>query len=201
MRRAEWISLTIFITLFLTHLTHSADASSSRPPDEPQGTSGPVFLRPSPNFDSPSFSARWSGAQSEKDKIRYLLDRIGNSKQRFIRNGSVYDGAKARQWFLFKIARFSGQPKTAEDFIRNVSSKSMKTGEPYRVQFPDGKTYPLGEVLQNELTAFEKFLASPPDLARLSLPLQPAPGAQPGPVSVALVQAAASATSTPKTSD
>jgi hypothetical protein len=123
------------------------------------------------------------------------LDRIGNSEHRFIRNGSIYSGKKARNWFLYKMKRWAGEAETARDFVDLIATFSRKTGKAYLVEFPDGKRYSLGSVLKNELLSFENFLNRIQTLAPGASPLPPR-----SPVSVALVQAAATATPRSNTS-
>ena len=114
------------------------------------------FLSPAPEFNSSEFYSKWSGSLSEQDKIRYLLERVAGSKEKFVRNGQVFDGPQARLWLLYKLGHWVSGIKTADDFIARVASFSKKTGEPYGVEFPDGKSYSLKTVLSRELSAFEK---------------------------------------------
>ena len=114
------------------------------------------FLSPAPEFSSSEFHLKWPGSLSEQDKIRYLLERIAGSKEKFVRNGQVFEGSQARLWLLYKLGHWVNGVKTADDFIARVASFSKKTGELYVVEFSDGKNYSLKTVLSYELSAFEK---------------------------------------------
>ena len=133
-----------------------------------EAPAGQVFLSPNPRFEDATFS-RWTGASSERDRIRYLLARVAASNDRFIRNGKIYDGKKARQWFLYKMSHWVDGVETAEDFIARVATFSQKTGQPYLVGQTDGQIYSLRSVLRNELFAFDtyqnKLKAAPPPLS------------------------------------
>ena len=135
------------------------------------------FLTPAPDFSSPEFHSKWSGSLSEQDKIRYLLERVAGSKETFVRNGEVYDGPQARLWLLYKLGHWVNGVKTADDFIARVASYSQKTGEPYVVEFSDGKNYSLKTVLSYELSAFKKNRVAfngqtkvPPASSQVSIP-------------------------------
>ena len=118
------------------------------------------LLTPEPDFSSVEFSSRWAGDITERDKIRYLLERVASSDIQFIRNGRAYDGPKARQWLLYKMDHWVRRVETAEDFVTRVASSSQKTGKPYLVKLPEGKVYSLKSVLQRELAAFESYRAA-----------------------------------------
>ncbi len=121
---------------------------------------GKIFLSAAPNFEAPAFFTKWGrplGENAEQVKIRYLLERMKESEYRFIRNGRSYDGRKARTWCLYKFLHWATGVRTAKDFIERVATYSQKTGRPYLVGTPDGKTYSLRSILRNELSAFETY--------------------------------------------
>lgn len=96
---------------------------------------------------------------TEREKIRYLLDRVGRASNAFIRNGDSYDGKMARKWLLYKMIHWVSGVNTAEDFVNRAASHSIKTGKPYLVECSNGKIYTLKSVLRNELFAFENHSA------------------------------------------
>jgi len=154
--------------------------------DAPQGQ---AFLSPLPHFEDSRFFQKWSGSTNENDKIRYLLNRIAASPNKFMRNGDKFDGRVARQWLLYKRTHWvSGGVKTAEDFISRVAAYSQKTGKPYLVEMPDGKIYSLASVLRNELSALENALLKIRALDRQNV--------RSGQVSISLSPTAAVAAST-----
>ncbi len=144
------------IAIFSASFTGCAVTPRSRISQPSFNDADSRFLSPAPEFGSSEFHSQWSGPLSEQDKIRYLLERIAGSKEKFIRNGQVFEGAQARLWLLYKLGHWVNGVKTADDFIAHVASFSQKTGEPYVVEFPDGKSYSLKTVLSRELSAFEK---------------------------------------------
>lgn len=78
---------------------------------------------------------------SETVKIRYLIGSVETLKGvTFIRNGAEYDAKKAADHLRLKLTAAGDRVKTVEDFIRLCASKSSKSGEAYRMRFPDGTT-------------------------------------------------------------
>ena len=140
---------------------------------DPQDPSSQTFLDPPPNFQDPQSLTRLAGRSNENEKIRYLLDRLGQSSDRFIRNGLAYDGKKARSWLLYKMSRWMTKDDTADDFIEKLTF-SRTTHKPYLVELASGKVYHLKSVLRNELSAFKSHQAHPP-----SVLLQPVSGQKP----------------------
>jgi hypothetical protein len=82
---------------------------------------------------SPVRAETSAGAQSE---IEYLLLEIGGSGCEFYRNGTWYDAKKAQSHLRSKYESLAarGGLTTAEDFIERVATKSMLSGQPYRVR-------------------------------------------------------------------
>ena len=150
MSRVQKIFSSSFSIVLITALTAGC---ASRCPYS-TAPSGKVFLSPDPSFEETTF-ARWVGHNEQNDRIRYLLERTASSNGRFIRNGRVHDGKKARMWLLYKMGHWVDDVSTAEDFISRVGTFSQKTGQPYLVEGLDGQAYSLGSVLKNELTAFD----------------------------------------------
>lgn len=101
-------------------------------------------------------------ASLEKDKINYLLARIRFSRYEFIRNGTVYKGPRAAYHLMSKYVKRLGLVKTSAEFIDNIASRSNTSGEIYRIRYPDGKEYPVREILHNELYQLAKILAEKP---------------------------------------
>lgn len=164
-----------FLVLFLGSSIQAEDCSSlvrleSKTP------SSQTFLDPLPNFKDSKFLSRWKNLTglSEYDKIRYLLERVGQSNNRFIRNGVSYDGKKARSWLLYKWGRWKEDANTAESFIEKITF-SRESGKPYLVQLATGEVCALKLILRNELSAFETYRAPP---AVVSVPIFSTKGSQ-----------------------
>ena len=102
------------------------------------------------------------GANLERLKIEYLMDRVRHSPNKFIRNGTVHTSAGALQHLRRKYAHKFQQTGSAQMFIHSVASYSTQTGEPYTMQTSDGKTCPVKDIFLNELRRLEETLQEPP---------------------------------------
>jgi len=122
----------------------------------------PVFLSDSRSPEaSRAFQKALSAEESilqEKARIDYLLEGISACPYNFIRNGRSYDGKRAAAHLRWKHFRRRSKVKTAEDFIAQVANGSKMSGEPYGVEFPGKKRYPLRPILEKELKAFDEAL-------------------------------------------
>jgi|GEM_PF-5631153 len=95
----------------------------------------------------------------ESLKIRYLLEALKKSHFTFIRNGVSYNGKQAARHFEKKYLIHKWKVHSACEFIYSIASRSLVSGEVYRVEFPNGKVLPLEEILENELGKFEATLS------------------------------------------
>jgi hypothetical protein len=78
-------------------------------------------------------------APAELARIERLIDVVAHSTdRRFIRNGSDYDAATAARFLRLKWAHSPERVHSAEDFIREIGTRSGTSGHPYRVRGPDG---------------------------------------------------------------
>ena len=172
MRRFKVVFPVLLPAILLTFNTGCANTRSyySRYVEAPEGK---AFLSPAPNFENSTFFGRGAESYSEGDKIRYLLTRIADSNNRFIRNGEVYDGKEARQWLLFKLSRWSGEVKTAQDFATRLSF-SRQSGKPYLIESSKGEIYSLKSILKSELSAFEAHIVRGPETTPEGAISQPA---------------------------
>jgi hypothetical protein len=105
---------------------------------------------------------RSSGELRDRTEIQYLISRIRESKYKFIRNGQPFAGDKAAKHMAWKYSRSDGRIKTPEQFIDYIASKSIVSGEAYSLQVGD-KTYPVRDVLYNELSLLEELRAKKTD--------------------------------------
>ena len=167
-------------------LAGCATSGSYRFSNSQDAPEGQIFFSPAPNFQSPAFLSRWSDLPGERDKIRYLLDRVGRARNQFVRNGGAHDGKMARNWLLFKSRHWVTGVSTVSDFINRVASFSMKTGKPYLVEVSDSRLYTLRSVLRNELQAFERYAGKQPPVLPTPPPSAGLP--QPGPITSYLAQ-------------
>ena len=98
-------------------------------------------------------SAQVARAEPLDESINYLLDYVANSHATFIRNGQTHTPQEAVNHIKAKYEHFKNEIKTPEDFIRLSASKSLLTGQPYRVRTADGKETRLDEWLTTALKA------------------------------------------------
>jgi hypothetical protein len=74
-----------------------------------------------------------SSGAGTTEEIASLLLFVEQSGCTFIRNGNHYDALKAREHIEKKYNYYKERITTAEDFIQYSATKSMMTGEPYKV--------------------------------------------------------------------
>jgi hypothetical protein len=67
-------------------------------------------------------------------EIAHLMDYIGASTCRFVRNGREYDAAAARAHIQMKYDHVRARILSAEDFIRYAASESSMSGAPYLIR-------------------------------------------------------------------
>jgi hypothetical protein len=96
----------------------------------------------------------------EKIKIRYLIEAVQKSSLTFSRNNKAYRGIEAAAHLSWKYSFAGKRVQTTHDFIEKIASQSIQTGSLYLVKSSGGKTYPLGDVLYNELARLERSLGS-----------------------------------------
>lgn len=70
-------------------------------------------------------------------EISYLLEVIGHSDCRFIRNGKTYTAEKAHEHIKTKYEYAKSRVDTAEQFIEYAASRSSITGADYFVRCQD----------------------------------------------------------------
>lgn len=87
--------------------------------------------------------------------INFLLDHVARSHATFIRNGQSYTPEEAVNHIKAKYEHFKSAIKTPEDFIRLAASKSLLSGQPYRVRTADGKEMDLDAWLTAALKAHQ----------------------------------------------
>jgi hypothetical protein len=100
-------------------------------------------------------------AASTADEVAALLKFIRGSPCTFIRNGSEYDGAEAADHVAAKAAQFKREIKRAEDFIDRAATKSLLSGEPYKVRCGSGPTIAAADWLRQVLQSYRAQQAAP----------------------------------------
>jgi Family of unknown function (DUF5329) len=98
--------------------------------------------------------ARDSGQQ---ERIDYLIQSLSSLKGAvFIRNGSEYGAAAAREHLQEKL-KFAGERvKTAEEFIKYCATESSITHQPYKIRFADGTVTDTASYFHERLKEYDR---------------------------------------------
>src|SRR6266496_954769 len=81
-----------------------------------------------------TFGQAKTAADDLNRTVTYLLDFVAKSDCTFIRNGKSYPPKEASEHMKGKYEHFKKEIKTPEDFIRLAASKSLVSGQAYRVK-------------------------------------------------------------------
>lgn len=95
-------------------------------------------------------------ANSTDVEIEHLLQYVRKSNVIFIRNGQEYQPDEAAEHIMRKRDYFKDRIKTAEDFIYLCATKSLISGEPYRIRRKDGQVEETSKWLMDELKRYRK---------------------------------------------
>ena len=74
-----------------------------------------------------------------EDTVDYLIATVAGSDLVFVRNDKEHTPTDAAEHMQRKYDHFRNKIKTPEDFIRLAASKSLISGKPYTIRFPDGE--------------------------------------------------------------
>ena len=75
-----------------------------------------------------------SFADTTDDEIRYLIGSVGRDGCAFIRNNRKYSRRQAREHLRSKWRLNERLVESAEDFIEKIASRSVTSGQHYRIQ-------------------------------------------------------------------
>jgi len=98
------------------------------------------------------------GEMYERVKIQYLLSTIRQSDFSYLRNGYTYKPHRFAKHIAKKYSQKFDEIYSARDFIKEIASRSWKTGKQYLVIPGDGYAYPTNDVLTYELERMEGFV-------------------------------------------
>ena len=92
-------------------------------------------------------------ASTTDREIAHLLDFVGGSECRFVRNGTVHEPIEGRAHLERKrqVLDRRGWISSTEDFIERAATQSSITGRTYTVRCPDAEPVPSGAWLRAEL--------------------------------------------------
>ena len=97
-----------------------------------------------------------NGSEDVDKVIKYLLDYVREADVIFIRNGKEHSPQAAAGHMEKKLEHFRDEIETPEDFIRLTGTKSILSGKPYLVRFPDGEEIKSKEWLEKALEQYRK---------------------------------------------
>lgn len=93
----------------------------------------------------------------QQRRIEYLIESLSSLKGAvFIRNGTEYDAAAARDHLQKKLDFAGERVKTAEEFIEGCASESSVTHRPYKIRFADGTVSETASYLHKKLKEFDQ---------------------------------------------
>ena len=104
----------------------------------------------------PCFALAGDLSPVAKGEIDHLLGYLERSGCEFNRNGTWYDGAKARAHLdeKYQYLLKKGMVSTAEDFIGRAASESSVSGKSYQVRCAGAAPVPSAVWLSSELTRY-----------------------------------------------
>jgi len=93
----------------------------------------------------------------QQQRIDYLIQSLSSLQGAvFIRNGSEYDAAAAREHLQRKLNAAGERVTSAEEFIQYCASESSMTHQPYQIRFADGTITTSASYFRNELKKFDQ---------------------------------------------
>ena len=88
------------------------------------------------------------------EEIEHLLDFVAATPCEYVRNGSIHDGAEARDHINRKYQHYRKKVKTAEDFINYSATGSKISGKKYIIRCPGSADVFASDWLLDELKTF-----------------------------------------------
>lgn len=93
---------------------------------------------------------------STQDEIDYLFNFISTTDCKFERNGKMYNGLVAVEHIKKKYKHYFDSINTTESFIRYSATKSLMSGEYYKIHCQNETAIKSQEWLLKELAAYRK---------------------------------------------
>jgi len=107
----------------------------------------------------------WAGDGEVRVEIDHLIGYITESPCRFIRNGEEHAAGVALTHIMKKYNYFREEIDSAEVFIDRCASKSILSGQSYRVRCPGREPVETRTWLLEELQRFRKERREPSESA------------------------------------
>ena len=152
MTRFRTVSLFLLVVL-----VHSAFKARLEAPPASLLLVPVMQLQESPAYEE-AIRQKDNDLKLERAKVDYLIERIRKSPFTFIRNGDSYSGTAAAEHIGWKFRLRGEKIKSANDFIKYFATRSSESGKLYLCKLADGKTYPVCDLLYNELRTLEESL-------------------------------------------
>lgn len=97
----------------------------------------------------PAFAAA-QGKPGAQDAIAFLIERVGGSGCRFVRNGTEHPAPEAADHLRRKLTSVRRE-LSPEQFIEHVASKSSMSGRPYAIRCDGRPEETAGDWLRRAL--------------------------------------------------
>lgn len=148
---------TLFATVFWIGASGFLLAAKRSPAPED------LFLTPAGNLRETSSYKRVliygdNPLALERAKIDYLIDRVRDSTCIFYRNGVAHSGPRGAAHLAWKYKRKLSRIAKVQDFIEEIATRSSASGELYLMQCGQEVSYPVRDILLNELYRLEELL-------------------------------------------
>lgn len=102
-------------------------------------------------------SVKQNATLSDDDKIEFLINKVEHLENaKFVRNGTYHDAKAAASHLRLKWEKAGSAIKTVDDFIEKIATKSSISGEPYTIEYSNGKKITAKEFYRLCLKELEK---------------------------------------------
>jgi hypothetical protein len=105
------------------------------------------------------------GVLTETEKVELLIERVRASGHTFVRNDKEHSSKDAAEHLTMKFEAAGDRIKTAQEFIKDVASRSSLSGKPYFLRTADGTEHLTRDWLSAQLREIEKPPPRPVDAA------------------------------------
>jgi hypothetical protein len=98
--------------------------------------------------------ARADVPPGQRPEVDYLIAFLENSDCVMLRNGKAHDAREGAQHVRRKYDHYRDEIRTTEDFIARAATRSLVTGQAYRVRCPGQPERPAAEWLNEALAVY-----------------------------------------------
>ncbi|MFZ5802648.1 MAG: hypothetical protein ACOY3K_06035 [Candidatus Omnitrophota bacterium] len=116
----------------------------------------PLYDGFEPIENSKAFQRYLRRAETEQSKLVYLLERFSHAAFTVLFDGYRYEPKLVAGFArVFLLQKYSGH--TASVFIKEWAHRSLITGEPIKIELPNGEVRFLSDILLEELSYLEEI--------------------------------------------